>query len=65
MVRFDARGLAYPVLLDPVIEIATWDEFPLIPPRYDTAMTSLGDRVVVFGGTGPERYVGVRRHHLD
>jgi hypothetical protein len=48
--RLDRSGLAFPVLLDPIVELAVWTN--LRPrPRNGHAMATLGSSAVLFGGT--------------
>ena len=55
-VELDPRGLAYPVLLDPAFEVASWAQAPAPqkpPARLDHAMAydAARGRVVVLGGS--------------
>jgi hypothetical protein len=57
-VHLDTAGLVFPVLLDPAIETAFWEEqLPKTspPPRNGLAMAydSARQKVVMFGGSGP------------
>ncbi|MBI5478412.1 MAG: hypothetical protein HY906_06120, partial [Deltaproteobacteria bacterium] len=50
--RVDTAGLAFPVLMDPVIETVQWAKAPVVDGRRYHAMATLGTRVVLFGGQG-------------
>ena len=52
-VEVDTRGMNFPVLLDPVIEVMGWSRVPLLGSRdFGPAMATLGSTVVLFGGDG-------------
>ena len=55
-VSLDATGLTYPVLLDPVLEVATWEDLtpgsgnPTSRSTHGLAYDSIRKRTVLFGG---------------
>jgi hypothetical protein len=53
-VRLDARGLTYPLLLDPAIETAIWQQVPAAPSARDYTQLAYDTdraRTVLFGGS--------------
>lgn len=50
--------LAFPVLVDPVLELPGWNEMNLLKPRPQHAMATLGNKVVLFGGGMDWTYFG-------